>query len=281
MKRTYLLLIILFLFYFSKAEENDKTLSIVLLTAPKKRPELTKTIKDLSIALENVPKGLKVTEIVFVKGCIHGCDHKELEDAIQLMKEKFPNIKITVPTFKQKESDGIENEPWIYEHYSTLWKRAAPLSGEWTYDLFKKYMIVNFYFYEALNYVYDNTNVDYVLLSEDDQTYTKDTFQTLQQLMNYKNPKRIFSKISWCQEHWCPFKGQKRFTVDCTKEFVWGAWGVMRSRKELRMFIRWMKFSKFTESEDTLGYYLCQNFDGNVEVDHVSLHFGRLYSIPN
>ena len=141
-------------------------------------------------------------------------------------------------------------------------------------------MIVNFYFKRVTEYVSYETDYDYLLFSEDDQTYEPTVFNSIYELMNNKNPKRIYSKISWCQEHWCELRGKIRFTVDCNQNFVWGAWGVLRSRKEFNMFLKWLKFSRTSESEDTLGYYLCVNLNGQVEVKQSSIHFGRFQNIP-
>ena len=152
--------------------------------------------------------------------------------------------------------------------------------SEWIYDTYRKYMIVNFYFIKAIDDIYQNTNSDYVLLSEDDQTYPKDTFLRIVKLTKNSNHKRIFSKISWCPYKWCKLRGNKRFTVDCQKDFVWGAWGALRSRKEMRMFLKWLKFSRMSESEDTLSHFLCESLNGEVEVDEISIHFGRDKNIP-
>ena len=140
--------------------------------------------------------------------------------------------------------------------------------------VFRKHMIINFYFINALKYVYEETTSDYILFLEDDQSYEPDTFSNVYTLMTKENPKRHYSKISWCQEKYCQLRGKTEFTVNCNEYFVLGAWGAMRSRSEMKTFLRWMKYARYFESEDTLSSWLCSALDKQVDVYHTSTHFG-------
>ena len=273
-------IIILFLFVTFTLSLKSEKLTIILVTAPKKRPELTKTINDLNNALKNIPNELDVSDIIFIKGCVNGCQHPELDYAIDLIKQNHPQIKITIPNFSPTIQDGLFFEEWMLDSLSSVWKRTSKLATDWSSHRYRKHMIINFYFINAMKYVYENINFDYLLLSEDDQTYKNDFFYSIVELIKTDKKRRIFSKISWDQNGWFGYKGVERFTAKCTKNFVHGAYGVLRSKKELKMFLKWMKFSRIFESEDTLGYYLCESLDGVVEVKHVSLHFGWLKEIP-
>ena len=284
----YLLLLLLFLITISQStqqiKQTDKSnvinLSLILVSGPKKRPELKKSINDLSNAMNNMPEGLKVSEIVFVKGCLNDCNHPDFDYAIDLIQKNHPNIKITTPHFIPTPQDGITLDEWVLDTLSSVWKRTSKLATDWTEIRYQKHMTINYYFIEAMKYVYKETDSDYVLLSEDDQTYKENTFSSVLELMKTNNKNRIFSKISWDQNGWYVYKVVERLTARCKKNFVHGAYGVLRSRKELRMFLKWVKFSRRFESEDSLGHYLCEFMDGVVEVKHCSLHFGWLKEIP-
>ena len=276
----YLKIYLLFFFITITQSTKPEKLTIILVTAPKKRPELRKSINDLSNALNNTPDELLVSEIVFVKGCLNDCNHPDLDYAIDLIKTNFPTIKITTPQFVPTSQDGITLDEWVLDTLSSVWTRTSKLATDWSEVRYQKHMTINFYFIEAMKYVYEKTDSDYVLLSEDDQTYKENTFSSVLELMKIQNKNRIFSKISWDQNGWYGYKGVEKFTARCKKNFVHGAYGVLRSRKELRMFLKWVKFSRRFESEDSLGHYLCEFMDGVVEVKHCSLHFGWLKEIP-
>ena len=271
---------LLFLVEFSQfvvAEET--TLGIIILSAPKKRPELRKTVSDLKVALMNKPNDLKVTEIQFVKGCRNGCDFPDFDEAVSEYRKAFPETQITTPTYTPKDTDGIDNQEWHFDSLAGVWNLVK--QQDWAIGIYRKYLTVNYYFFSALQYFYAKTNVDYVLMLEDDQTFKPNAFDDVQILINSKNKNRIHSRISWPQFHWIKYRGQYVFTIECRRDHPWGAFGTLRSRKELGLFLRWIKFSRMTESEDTLADFLCSGLRGEVEVRFVSHHFGRDIRIPS
>ena len=176
-------IIILFLFVTFTLSLKSEKLTIILVTAPKKRPELTKTINDLNNALKNIPNELDVSDIIFIKGCVNGCQHPELDYAIDLIKQNHPQIKITIPNFSPTIQDGLFFEEWMLDSLSSVWKRTSKLATDWSSHRYRKHMIINFYFINAMKYVYENINFDYLLLSEDDQTYKNDFFYSIVELI--------------------------------------------------------------------------------------------------
>ncbi|BFU26322.1 hypothetical protein EHI_120260 [Entamoeba histolytica HM-1:IMSS] len=254
-------------------------MSIILLSHPKRRPELTRSIRDLVEALKDVPKGLNIKEIVMVKGCVKGCNFKEMDDAIEKIKKELPYIPVKIPTYNYKSIDGVNEEEWVQDSLSAVW--ADTTKREWEPTTYKKHMTVNFFFIEELKKVYNDKSTDYVLLAEDDQLYEKDTFKHILKLIQTRPDNQCYAKIAWCPYRWCSHYGQKRFTANTSKDFAWGAWGNLRSKEELGLFLRWLKFTRFFESEDTLGSFLCQALKRNIEVDNVSYHFGHDKTIPN
>ena len=270
----FLLFILLFFIY----QINATTIGIIMVTSPKKRPELQRTLKDLAIALSNQPTNITVTDILLLKGCINDCHHLDLQDSLHLYHSLFPNISISSPHFSPFETDGTQKESWTFDALSSLWNSIR--QPDWSYSTYQKYLIVNFYFLNGLQYLYQNTTVDYFLMLEDDQTFDKHLFTELNELIQENNPRRLFSKIAWCQLSWCIHVGDRRFTIDGRKDGVWGAWGAFRSRNEIKMFLKWLKFSRMSESEDTLAERLNHDLETQVEVKHISHHFGRDNDIP-
>ena len=275
-----LLLFFLFLCIQLTHSSEVKTLTIILLTAPKKRPELTRTIEDLTEEMNNLPEGLVINEIVFVKGCVDECEHPELDKAIETIRKNNPSIKITLPQYNPQPTDGIRFENWFYDSLESVWPRNPDEPTDWSVDKYRKHMIINFFFLNAMKDVYKQGKCDYVLLSEDDQTYKKNVFHKVYKLMNSQNKNRVFSKIAWEKSGKFGYRKEKEFTAQCVDTTVFGAWGTLRSMEELKIFLNWVKFSRINESEDTLGYYLCKYLEGEVEVIKSSVHFGWSKRIP-
>ena len=248
---------------------NSSSLSIILLSSPKKRPELSKTALDLENALKaNKGNNIIVTKILFVKGCLNGCDFKEFDEVIEHFKIELKEIDIDIPQFYPTEQDGLFLQEWFKDS----------LAGTWIYI---KHLTINFYFIQSLKKIYINSDDDFVLMSEDDQTYEEQTFKAIRSLIDIRNEKRLYSKISWCHHSWCKKVNTKKFTIECKKDSAFGAFGTLRNRKELGIFLRYLKFSRFVESEDTLAEYLCRSLDMQVVVYNVSKHFGRDKMIPS
>ncbi|EDR27993.1 hypothetical protein EDI_265880 [Entamoeba dispar SAW760] len=269
---------VLTLLLFVITVSGTYNLSIVLVTHPKRRPELTRSIRDLVEALKNVPEGLNIKELVMIKGCVRGCEYKEMDDALEKIKKELPSIPVKTPTYKYTSIDGVGGEEWMRDSLSAVWGDTT--KGDWEPTTYQKHITINFFFIEALKRIYKDESIDYVLLAEDDQLYEKDTFHHVLKLIQTRPKNQCYAKIAWCPYRWCSYYGQKRFTVDTSKEFAWGAWGNMRSKEELGFFLRWLKFTRFFESEDTLGSFLCQALKKNIEVDNVSYHFGHDRTIP-
>ena len=55
-------------------------IAILMLTAPKTRPELTRTMRDVYRMLDNKPSNANITAFYITKGC-NGCNHPEYDEA--------------------------------------------------------------------------------------------------------------------------------------------------------------------------------------------------------
>ena len=260
---------------------EPKSISIILLTAPKKRPELTRSARDLFDAIKNCPDDVVIKEIVFVKGCMNGCDHPELDEVIKKFKLHFPHIEISTPTFIPDDDDIVMGKKWSEEMYESLYPDIRVY--DFYYDKYLKHMRVNFYFLSASKYLYEKAECDFILFTEDDITYKKNTFSSIRKLMDRTNDDILFSKIAHGSNKKNKIYGRKRdFVGDCRSKLthIVGYYGLLRSREQLRIYITHMKFSKLTESGDTLSEQLCWAENKKLSVIKTSKHFGWRKVIP-
>ena len=271
---------LLLFFIINVLSLENKKLSIVLLTHPKKRPELTRTMQDITEAIKNCPNGLIIDEMVFVKGCIYGCQHDELERSIKEFEKNFPNIKIAVPNFTPKEDDVYMSKEWSKDFYESLWQDIQFAS--FSYSNYIKHMTVNFYFLSSAEYIYNKNTTDFVLFIEDDVIYDKNTFSIILNLM-YQNDdeKYIYSKIS-NNQNIREFRGMRKGIISCRPDYPYraGFYGVLRSMEQLRIFIVHMKFSGHSECGDTISETLCTASSKSISLFEISRHFGHDPQIP-
>ena len=83
--------VLLFIFFISSVLSlENKTLSIIMVTSPKKRPELTRSAKDLIIALKNCPKELIIDEI------FAGGDINFVDKAVNRINNLIDSAKIVI-----------------------------------------------------------------------------------------------------------------------------------------------------------------------------------------
>ena len=271
---------VLFIFFLTCHSVETKSISIILLTAPKKRPELTRSARDLFDAIKNCPDDVVIKEIVFVKGCMTGCNHTELDEVIKKFKSHFPHIEISTPTFIPDGDDIVMGKKWSEEYYSSLFDDVRV--GDMFYKRYLKHMRVNFYFLSASKYLYEKAECDFILFTEDDLTYRTDTFSSIRKLMDRTDGEILFSKITHYHGWDQLFKSKKDFVGYCRLGLTStvGYYGLLRSREQLRIYITHMKFSKLTESGDTLSEQLCWAENKKLSVIKTSKHFGHNKWIP-
>ncbi|ELP88895.1 hypothetical protein EIN_475970 [Entamoeba invadens IP1] len=261
---------------------TSHTLTIVLVTAPKQgvmSKALLRTMKDLFVAFKNMPSDVEISKFYFVKGCMDDCDFPDLEKVTQIMKVEFPNIPVITYWPHLLIKEGAYPCEWGNEYYSTHYSRlGAPV---WSDQIFRKYMTVNYLFRSALHHSIKTHPTDYYLMAEDDQTYEKYTFAAIKELMERNNNtnKRCFSKIAIPRGNY-----GKLYTDDISNvnKYIWGAFGVLRSKSETELFLRGLKYSNYHDSEDGVAHVICRFVNRtNVELNVVSQHFGRNGKIPD
>ena len=259
---------------------QPKSISIILLTAPKKRPELTRSARDLFDAIKNCPDDVVIKEIVFVKGCMNGCDHPELDEVIKKFKLHFPHIEISTPTFIPDDDDIVMGKKWSEEMYESLYPDIRVY--DFYYDKYLKHMRVNFYFLSASKYLYEKAECDFILFTEDDIRYRANTFSSIRKLMDRTNDDILFSKIAHYHGTDNLYRKNNDYIAHCRLGITgWpGYYGLLRSREQLRIYITHMKFSKLTESGDTLSEQLCLASNKKLSIIKSLTHFGKYKRIP-
>ena len=260
--------------------KDVKNVAILLVTAPKKRPELTRSASDLLVALKNIPDNIAIKEIVFTKGCVEGCEHVELDNVVKQFKEEFPHITISTPTFVPDDDDLFMDREWSRDYYSGLFDDIRV--GDFYYERYLKHIRINFFFISSAKYLYNKADIDYVLFMEDDLTYQPDAFINVGKLIERTNSSILYSKIAHTHRRGTPYSHLKDFVLDCRIDVTHrvGYYGILRSREQLKIYLTHMKFCGLTECGDTLSKQLCQASDKMVSVIECTKHFGPNKRMP-
>ncbi|ELP89737.1 hypothetical protein EIN_420740 [Entamoeba invadens IP1] len=260
---------ILFTLVFLIPMVYSETLSIILVTAPYKRKNtLDRSMRDLYEALHYIPKDLTISKFYFVQGCVTECQFPKLDAYVANFSESFKNINFVKINPHPQDKHGTNISSWPPEVLSTTFHRTG--KPDWIFPNYVKHMTLNFFFTDTLRIAIKETQSDYYLFCEDDQSYEKNAFDGVLELMRRKPVKRCFSKI--CLTRTSAFS--KKMRVDPSVKRVWGAFGVLRDKSEALEFLRWIKFNYMSESQDTLGEYMCMTENKFVELNLVSRHFG-------
>ncbi|KAL7712439.1 hypothetical protein QTN25_009983 [Entamoeba marina] len=238
------------------------------------RPELTRTMRDMYTMFDNKPKNVNISAFYMTKGCRSGCPtFPEYDEVMDTLKTKYPFVNPIAFEIDEPYEDRNYNQHWwLEEMFSPA--RIDNSRFEWPYKEYAKHNIINYFFFamerDALKRF---PEADYFLFAEDDQTYHPQALSKILDFMDSNDGSRCFAKCAW---HKCKTRKFKKGP----KEFIWGQWGALRSRKELEQYLRYVKFAKHFEAGDTLGSYLCNPLRKGVHVDcSISYHFGR-ESIP-
>ncbi|EAL49029.2 hypothetical protein KM1_120840 [Entamoeba histolytica HM-3:IMSS] len=231
-------------------------------------------MKSLKQALQHKPITLVIKRILFIKGCIVSCLFPIFNNIIDDFTKSFPEIEISYIEPPLNKFKGITGESWTNEVLSATWSRTG--NPDWSRTKYVKHLTINYFFEIGIQTVIKNMQPnDFVLFAEDDQSYSINAFEHILKLMEKNQQNTCFSKIAIE-----PYKEYYKRTINTFEIHLWGAWGNLRSKNQLEIFLRYLKFSNFAESEDTLGIYLCKSLNQTVEVDCVSKHFGKDRYLP-
>ena len=241
-----------------------------MLTGPKKRPELTRTMRDLYKNFDNLPDNLTINAFYFGRGC-KNCTHTELDIALERINKDYPFVHPIEWNFT-KEYD-FENKELVEEMYSSLER----LHGDWNYKAYYKYRLVTDYFMEmitdALEKYADIT--DYFITLEDDMIFASDFLKVL------------FDDISHVTEDVCFYKActpsclYKKGYYSTSQAPPWGIYGNFWRTDKFKEFIRYIKLVKINECYDTLTVWYCSGLNKRIFIDcKKARHFGRDLNIP-
>lgn len=64
---------------------------LMMLTHSKRRPELTRSMRDVYRMIDNMPSNITINAFYFTKGC-DNCTHTELDDTLSTLRNKYPFV---------------------------------------------------------------------------------------------------------------------------------------------------------------------------------------------
>lgn len=260
-------------FMCSGAESLSKqpTLAVIIVAAPKSRHFLNRSMRDFVVALNNAATSFNVTRILFVRGCLRGCEFPDMDKQVTLFRKMYPNTSIETPYYPP-DPDSVFVKTWGADTYGSV---DYQIGHRWAYKKWIKHMTINHFFYKASEYVLQDESIDYVLYAEDDQLYVSNTFARAASLINKYPSYQDSCYYKLATEDRKQLLEDMRL-IDPQKEYVLGAFGNLRTRRDLEQFLRYQKFTNCQESEDTLGWFLCRSLRRNIaSFLSTSYHFGH------
>ncbi|KAL7711831.1 Uncharacterized protein QTN25_010531 [Entamoeba marina] len=247
-------------------------LSFMLLAAPKIRPELDITMFGLLNAFNNANDQCKLNLFV-LKGC--DCSFPRLDEFVELFRKELPFVNVDIFNISSKNETLQYNFNFVDEMFHAIdHKHKRP---DWyTPAKLKKHYIINFYFHSLAKYVYTTTQTDLFIFLEDDMTFDP---EMINKILNEYN-QHDFDEF--CTEKITPYTysqkpNQPNIPYDSKQ---WGYYGLMKTRRQLEQFFRYMKFSRYYESGDHLSGEFCKVLKKNFFTMNLSRHFGKDKTLP-
>ena len=249
----------------------------MMLTAPKRRPELTTSMKYIYRMLDNKPNNVIINAFYIVKGC-NCCNHSEYDNAIKLLNKNYPWLKVEsfnlIPPLERYYGYDINSQK---EFYSAMYHN----SRRWNFPRYNKFTIVTDYVkmiqLDAYN-KYPETDI-YISL-EDDQTYDSDAINKIINVVNInsKNNNSCYVKGAINNNHiYSGYTSEWR-----SKDYqLYGVWGIIRTKEEMKSFYKYVKFVYQNNCIDYLAYEYCKLTNKTIYADaSIMYHFGWDKKLP-
>ena len=246
----------------------------MLLTAPKRRPELTRSVKDIIAFIDNKPDNININAFYFTLGCVN-CSHPELNESIETLQKKHPWLNIVYYHPNAEEDDNYHvHSDIVAEIFSTrAWRES--------YYILKKYFTVNYYFNKMANDALNNyPDTDLFITLEDDQYYNKNLLNMINDMVNKnKNNSVCYYKIAINKQKnfygWDIGSKNGYYMGSYNRLPLWGNWGITRTYEQEQKFMRYVKFAQTYSCNDELAYLFCYIESRRIFVDsRISYHFG-------
>ncbi|ELP93283.1 hypothetical protein EIN_056580 [Entamoeba invadens IP1] len=247
----------------------------MMLSGPKRRPELTRSMRDFYIALQNKPLDVQIRHFIWGKGCAFGpCSHPEFDVAVNKTRSKFPWLDVIDFNFTQPINERDYMQEFLHD-FDAAYQESD--RNDWTFKSFQKHMLVNYHFYTMVNWVLQNDkDTDYFMFAEDDQLYQPDFFKKISDYLSAHNIDDYCSgKV--CLTH---YRKDRKHTAPPT-QFALGWFGQFKSRKQMEMFLRFTKFSRYFDCGDAVTWFWCRTIqEGYYYGYDMSVHFGHWNPMP-
>ena len=245
-------------------------LSIILLSAPKKIPMLTYTI-DYFLNAYNYNRGDIIIDGFFMgKGC--DCEHVELYDVMNKLKNNgIPTYDVQLN--KDVLYDDSEFMKKFYDFYSSAWNDNHQYYYEMIDHSYMKILItVTNFFHQLIDEMERITpKYEYILFLEDDVAFQKDFFVKLSEEMKKTYDDELLMKLAYYIDYKIPDTHWKLPRDGC----VWGFWGMLYNREQLKQYKTFGKYQNFLLTGDLYHCEMYRMFNQSIRMVEIAYHFGR------
>ena len=228
--------------------------------------------------LDNKPSNVEINAFYMVKGC-NSCSHTEYEEAINTLHTNYSwlNVESFSLSNPYKRYYGYDVESQM-EFFSAHYHN----SKRWDFPRYNKFEIVTDYVKMIQFDAYERyPNTDIYISLEDDQSYDEHALNKILESVKINSENTNSCYVKGAVNHNHNFKGYADEWRG--KDVVlFGVWGIIRTREEMKSFYRYVKFVYQNNCIDYLAYEYCKFSNKTIYVDaSIMYHFGWDKQLPS